>query len=183
MRIWEPGASGAPSRGSPLGTEHAGWGASPGAARTQAWRPTRSCFLRANLRCGAGGLNQHPTPGGRQWRRRWEKAGEGRAPLRGFPNVLSVSLLSPQAWIWNLAHVDSAPKRNPGPGQPLTSSTVHRATLPACTSATPGSSLRCCLRPRGRSRKGWADEDDMKTDWCRACCVRAAKCSVRQAGG
>ena len=99
------------------------------------------------------------------------------------PSPLSVDL--------RFAAVDSAPRRNPqqpgtlppGPrAAPLTSSTVHRATSPAWMLATPGSNLQCCSLPSGRSRKGWADMEDMKTDWCSACCVCSAEYSEREAG-
>lgn len=98
----------------------------------------------------------------------------------GPPSPLSVDL--------KFDAVNPTPKRNSqqqgpflqGPRTaPLTSSTVHRATSPAWMLATPGRSLQCCSLPRGRSRKGWADTEDMKTDWCNACCVCSAEYSER----
>lgn len=62
----------------------------------------------------------------------------------------------------------------------LTSSTVHPATWLAWIPATPGSSFWCCLKPRGRSRKGWADMDAMKIDRWNTCCTCSAEYSERE---
>lgn len=83
--------------------------------------------------------------------------------LREIPRIWAQSLQGPRA-------------------APLTSSTVHRATSLAWMLATPGRSLQCCSLPRGRSRKGWADTEDMKMDWCSACCVCSAEYSGRETG-
>ncbi len=51
----------------------------------------------------------------------------------------------------------------------LTSWTVQWVTRLAWTPATPGRSLQCCSQHSGRSRLGWADMAERKTDWCSAC--------------